>query len=704
MATTPTPQSVAQAGYSSVADFNRFNNPIQTSSNTAPTSGRPSTQAEINAGTSNSTNTSSSSAPVNNYSVVTSNPANTKLAGIQDTYNTQIKPAVTTATQTNATNTQQQNQIPVTTGFSPYTTTKTENPGEVSTTVNGQSYYATPVNPNPTSSDIASILSGATNPTPTTGGAPSTQPGAQTPAQTAQSQTGINPTDVNNQYQTSVNQINDAVTSAASSFQSVIQSLSAGSIPFTPAQQSLIDATNSAFNQMTTNANLKAAALSSQTGGVSNMTNAMGGQLIGIATDQAAAIARMEVGFQTENYNEKYQTVTAAYDAFTKAETAKMEALTKIHDSVMTTYQNAVQAAQKQQEFNQTVYKDAAQLAQSNTEFRDKFDSMGTKIGTDVYDKTTGALLASHYDAGHTNPTTGVTTPIVTADPNTGTVDETSQAAYLATLPPQYQALVQGIANGKIEPPSARTAMGAKILAMVTQYDPTLSDGTGGFDATRYAARLTMSKGLANSTPGSLGGAMKVANTVIAHLGSFLNSASSLPGKGASSSVNSLVTAGLGLVNPTIQKNYAQADIISKGLTDEMTKFFKGTGGTDVQSIKSWGDSLNPNASGGTLAGTIQGGLDLFGGQFNTFLQQYRTVMGKDADISTLIQPQTMATLSAFKNAGFKIDIPGIPYTDVNAYVNAAPENKAELDTVRSAYPNLTPEQALQLAQYNQNQ
>ena len=465
-------------------------------------------------------------------------------------------------------------------------------------------------------------------PTGGVGGTPAT------PVQTAQAQTGINPTTENANYQAAVQTETDAISTAATTFQNVIQSLSAGSIPLTAAQQSLVDATNNAFQQMTTNANLKAAALSSETGGVSDKVNAMGGQLIQIATDQAAAIAKMEVGFQTENYNEKYQTVTAAYAAFKDAETAKMTALTDIHNAVMTEYQNAVQAAQAQQTFNQTVYKDAASLAQSNTEFRDKLDSMGTKIGTEVYDKTTGKLLATHYDSGQTNPQTGVTTPLVTTDPNTGTVDPSAQAAYLATIPQQYQALVQGIANGKIEPPSARTAQGAKILAMVAQYDPTLSDGSGGFDATKYQARLTMQKSLANYTAGSYGSALISANKVISHLGSFLNSAASLPG-GVVNPFNSNkgmseVLGGIGALfgQTGIQSSQAEAEQEARGLTDEMTKFFKGTGGTDVESLKSWGESLNPNASPGTQHGVVQGTLSLFSGQLDSFIQQYTNVMG----------------------------------------------------------------------------
>jgi hypothetical protein len=133
-----------------------------------------------------------------------------------------------------------------------------------------------------------------------------------------------------------------------------------------------------------------------------------------------------------------------------------------------------------------------------------------------------------------------------------------------------------------------------------------------------------------------------------------------------------------------------------------MTKFFKGTGSTDVESIRSWGQSLNPNAPVGTISGNIQGGLTLFSGQFNTFLNQYRDVMGKDADISQILQPQTVQTLSAFKNAGYKVDVPGVYYTDKDAYL----ANGGSTDALNGAYKTLqsngiptTPENVLQAAQ-----
>jgi hypothetical protein len=106
---------------------------------------------------------------------------------------------------------------------------------------------------------------------------------------------------------------------------------------------------------------------------------------------------------------------------------------------------------------------------------------------------------------------------------------------------------------------------------MVAIYVPTLSYGSGGFDSTKYQARLTMQKGLASTGPTSLGGAMKVANTVIAHMASFLNSASKIPGKnpfGFGNATAAGVLGSLGAVfgNNSIQANEAEAATIGKVL------------------------------------------------------------------------------------------------------------------------------------------
>ena len=401
--------------------------------------------------------------------------------------------------------------------------------------------------------------------------------------------------------------------------------------------------------------------------------------------------------------------------------------ITNTRDKAQTMAQNIVQGMQAQQSFNQAkmvdarnytldlakfneqTTKDQQTILQNKYEFRDLKDEMGNTIGTQVYDKATGSVVSQTSNSASNDPsTTTIPTATTLAD---GSVDKSSQYQTLSSVPAAYQSLVWGIVNGKVEPPNARTKYGMTILGWVTKVDPTLADGSGGFDATKYAARLTMQKSLASYTAGSYGSGVVSANKVIAHLGSFLNSSATLP-SGAVNPFNinaaaSDVLGGIGaLFGATgIQSAQAESEQSARGLTDEMAKFFKGTGSTDVESLKSWGESLNPNASPGTQYGVVQGTLDLFSGQLNSFIQQYTTVMGHAPDLGTILQPQTMQKLSAFKNVGYNIDLPGVNYTDVNAYLSNGGSQGA-LSQARNALvsandPNnpATAENILQLAQ-----
>ena len=112
---------------------------------------------------------------------------------------------------------------------------------------------------------------------------------------------------------------------------------------------------------MTTQSQLKAAALSSETGGVSNMVNATAGELLNITSQQAATVAKLELGFQQQDYQE----VTDSYNEFRDYETQKMTSIQNLHDAVMSTYNSAVSAAQAEQTFNQTVFQDAASIKNS---------------------------------------------------------------------------------------------------------------------------------------------------------------------------------------------------------------------------------------------------------------------------------------------------------------------------------------------------
>lgn len=697
MATAPIPVT------SSVA----ANSPVQFGAPGSGTGYTPQGSAVMQNTTLNGTSnqpTSSSGGVASPYAVVTSKPATDNYNGIQSFYNNTVQPAQQTATDTNAAKTAAANNLPVISGYN-VSPTKTGNLGETEATQNGQTYYITPQKPAMNASDVQGMLSSPD--TSTTSTPPST------PSQVASaSMGGFSPTAETTSYTAQEQQLSDALVGSATAYQNAISTLSSGTIPLTTAQQSLVDATNNAFSQMTTQANLKAAALSSETGGVSDKVNAMGGQLIGIASDQAAAIAKMEVGFQKENYDEKYQTVTAAYQAYKDADTAKMEVLTKIHDAVMTQYQQAVQAAQTQQTFNQTVFKDTQTLEQSQYEFRDLKDALGTTIGTQVFDKSTGKTVGETVNSGQTNPSTGVTAPTVTTNPD-GSVNKDSQMATLQSIVPKpYQDLVWSIVSGKFDAPNLKTAAGQRLGAWVTQVDPTLADGSGGFDATKYATRLTMQRGLASTGANTAGGAINSGNKFISHLATFLKATQPLGSlittgnetvKGIAGGIQSALTGG---ENTSIKQAEGAAKTAQVGLSEELSKFFSGTGGATVSGIDAWSKQINPYASVGDKKGMAQGAISLFGGQFMTYANQYASTMGVSGSdaFSKLIQPEALATLSQFKNQGYDLGEMSkfVPYTDKNAYLS----NGGSQDSLNSAYQTLksngiptTPDNILHAAQ-----
>ena len=329
--------------------------------------------------------TSGSSAPTNNYSVVTSQPAQDNLSNIQSTYHNTITPNIAAATANTAATTaatNASNSLPVIAGYN-VSATKTGAQGETTMTnpLTGQTAYVSPQEKPVTASDVQNILSG----TDTTGSNPAPSAPA-TPAQTATAQTGIDPNAETANYQNQITTQQSTLDSAYSTFQSMVQTIQSGSFPLSGAQQALVDATNQAFQQMTTESNLKAAALSSETGGVSNMVNATQGELLNITSDQAAAVAKLELGFQNQDYTE----ITDSYKAFTDAETQKMDSIQKLHDSVMATYNTALDAAQKQQTLD--MQKQSAQLTAQQ-------DAIDNQLKSETLSETTRAAIATEATA-----------------------------------------------------------------------------------------------------------------------------------------------------------------------------------------------------------------------------------------------------------------------------------------------------------------
>lgn len=600
------------------------------------------------------------------YPVVTSGPATSNLNGIQQDYSQNIQPKMQQST-----NNQQANaQLPVISGYNVSAApTGGQEEEKATNQATGSSYYITPHSKGNPIDAVKNILS-QPDQTPQT---------FQTPQQSAQASTGTNPTTENAKYQGDLQGVTDQLTTAYNQFNQTIQGIQTGAFPLSGAQQSLVDATNAAFKQMNDQAELKAAALSSETGGVSNKITAMAGQLTNITSQQAAAIAKLEIGFQETDY----KMISDSYSAFKDLETQKMTAIKDAHDTVMSTYNQAVTAAQAQQTFNQTVFKDAAQLKQSNLEFRDAHDQFGNVIGTDIYDKTSGAKVGS---TGGSNGSQASIPPTVQLAAN-GTPDATSQSAFLQTIPSAFRQLVQNVANYQQSTSTLSPKTKTQIEAWAAQYDPT-------YDSKQYATRQALQTNFAS---GKYSQNKNALNTAIGHLADLTTNFAKL-GNGGFTPFNAI-------------KNSTESTFGSGGITSastninaavgELASTFKSGGATD-QEISNLG-TVGTNSSPDQAKAFVQTAVQLLASRLQALTDTYTQGMGKPP-ATNFLSPTNIAALSILKNQGYEVNIPGVNYTDPVAYSKASADNSAELASVRQQFPNLSPADALAQAQFNQSQ
>lgn len=298
----------------------------------------------------------------------------------------------------------------------------------------------------------------------------------------------------------------------------------------------------------------------------------------------------------------------------------------------------------------------------------------------------------------------GLTVPPVnmTAD---GIPNSQDQQAFLNSLPGgangMVATMIKGLTSYQTNPAgfstSAKQAQGglthSQIVALAQQYDPTYNEA-------QYATRQAYLK---NVQSGQIYQGIIAANKSINHLIAFDKAVKDMKNSPISSHLNALGTNIEKPFNPELQKNQKTAQTEANGLKDELAKFFKGTGASDVKSIDDWGKGLNENATPGEQRGVVQGAINLLAGQLDVLNEQYKGTMGK-ASNNTFIQPATMVKLSDLKNQGYEVDIPGVNYTDKDAFLKYAGSDAQS--RLNDAFTNLknaglptTPDNILQAAQ-----
>jgi hypothetical protein len=216
-----------------------------------------------------------------------------------------------------------------------------------------------------------------------------------------------------------------------------------------------------------------------------------------------------------------------------------------------------------------------------------------------------------------------------------GRPDPTQQQAYISSLPPGLQPLVKGVVTYTMDPNKVVSLKGnarTQLIAAAKAADPS-------FDMAQYPARAAMVKSLAS---GPLQQTLTSVNTTIQHLGELDNQVESL-GNTNFTPWNSVKNAYESATGNPAQTTFAQT---AQAAADEMAKFFKGAGASDVQSIRDWQSTLSSASSPAQLHAAIQNAVgNLMQAKLNTIQEQYQKVMGGQ-QLPGFLSSQSLATLS----------------------------------------------------------
>jgi hypothetical protein len=209
--------------------------------------------------------------------------------------------------------------------------------------------------------------------------------------------------------------------------------------------------------------------------------------------------------------------------------------------------------------------------------------------------------------------------------------------AYLQSLPKQVADQVKALAEGRMQFPAGyalRSPYWQSMLSAVSQYDPS-------FDAINYAAR---SKTRNDFTAGKSAQSINALNTVIGHLGQLSDAADALNNTNyplANKALNYLATQ---TGDPRI-KNF---DITRKAVVDELTRVYRGTGGSE-KDIQTWSEAINSANSPDQLHSTIGQISELLESKMNAMGEQYRQGMGTTAQPLQLVTPGARSALDTME-------------------------------------------------------
>ncbi len=581
---------------------------------------------------------------------------------------------------------------------------------------------ATPPPPvqNPSSPYKAPTTTSTTPPAPTT---PTPPPPAPTTTPTPLTDTTSPSTDTTQQDQ--LKQLQDERTKEAQDFydkgvavSNTITNLQNGTIPLTPGEQAQVDGLKSQWQTLldqqtqanknfTTGTQILAArsgvmqyAPGRYLGDVQKAISDGVNKVSDLMVKEASAVAALTQSLKDNDI----KAVKDAFTAYQDASKTRQDALNSTIKDTQDAIKAAADAAAKQQDYELNVAK--FQETQSQDAFDQAFKIEQQKFAESQLAETKRHNQAQEgidaFKAGQGAGGGGIGQNLSSATlSETGNPDPAAQQQVLGQIAQQYGPMtataVKALANYEMNPADwkAGATKGMtrdQAVTLAKMYDPTYNEAN-------YTVRATYLKNLASSQTGTVGSAINSANKSINHLTAFVTSMQTLP-NGPVGFLNGFDNAMT--LNQGQRENITRAQTEGLGVAEELAKFFKGSGTVDVASIDAWKSQLSTNASPASVRGLTQGAVDLLSGQLQTLAEQYQSTMGK-APQTDFLNPSARASLSNLKNQGYKIDIPGIGYTDVKAFQKNDPDATQKMQSafqlLQSAGLPTTPDNILQAAQ-----
>lgn len=493
--------------------------------------------------------------------------------------------------------------------------------------------------------------------------------------------------------------------------QNAFQSMRNGTYPLTGAEQSVLDATQQQFVQtiqlqqqantaytgqmkeMMASLGIDTSAPTQAMGNIQATINSGNSKIGALNTDMTLALSNAQVAFQKQNFDELQASWADAAQQFDSRQSTLQ--------SMLSTVASQAQLAQTEINTRTTTALSALTLSNTATYQEKSLAIQQAQLDEKTRDDMQKNLIAEFTAGmigGSGGSTSGITPVAVGAN---GKVDAASQQAvygqYVQAYGPTVAGMIKGLTDYSVNPAdwkagATKGMSRATAVGLAKALDPT-------YDDSQYSIRAAYKKSLTSNTGGSIGAAVNAANKSINHLTAYTDSMAKIP-NGWIDPINAVDNAVT--LNQGVKQSISSAKTEGMGVADELAKFFKGTGTTDVESINGWRDQLSTSASPAGVHGLVQGAVTLLAGQLETFGEQYQRTMGQPPP-DNLLGASAMANLSKLKNGGYTVNVPGVLYTDKDAYVKSDPNATANMiaavTALTSAGLPVTPENILQAAQ-----